>query len=108
MSDGNGEGRQPKRLLILGGTAEAAELARRVAGALGSRVDVITSLAGRLPSRPDLPGRLRVGGFGGAAGLAAYLAAERIDMRWSMRRIHSRRSSPATPARRARRPACPG
>ena len=80
MSDGNGEGRQPKRLLILGGTAEAAELVRCVAGALGSRVDVITSLAGRLPSRPDLPGRLRVGGFGGAHGLAGYLAAERIDM----------------------------
>jgi precorrin-6A/cobalt-precorrin-6A reductase len=73
------EGRRPKRLLILGGTAEAAELARCVAAALGPRVDVITSLAGRLPTRPDLPGRLRVGGFGGVAGLAEYHRAERID-----------------------------
>jgi precorrin-6A/cobalt-precorrin-6A reductase len=69
-----------KRLLILGGTAEAAELARRVVAEFGSAVDVVTSLAGRLPDRPDLPGRIRVGGFGGADGLAAYLAAERIDL----------------------------
>jgi precorrin-6A/cobalt-precorrin-6A reductase len=67
-------------LLILGGTTEAAELARRAIAELGQRLDVITSLAGRLPSRPDLPGRLRIGGFGGAAGLGAYLAAERIDL----------------------------
>ena len=43
-------------------------------------MEVITSLAGRLPSRPDLPGHIRVGGFGGAAGLAEYLKAERIDL----------------------------
>jgi precorrin-6A/cobalt-precorrin-6A reductase len=73
------EGPRPKRLLILGGTAEAAALARCVVAEFGSRGDVITSLAGRLPSRPDLPGRLRVGGFGGTAGLADYLRAERID-----------------------------
>jgi precorrin-6A/cobalt-precorrin-6A reductase len=69
-----------KRLLILGGTAEAAELARRVVAEFGRHLDVVTSLAGRLPNRPDLPGRVRVGGFGGAGGLAAYLAAERIDL----------------------------
>lgn len=62
------------RVLILGGTGEAATLARAVAG----RVDVISSLAGRA-GVPDLPGRLRVGGFGGADGLAAYLRAEAID-----------------------------
>jgi precorrin-6A/cobalt-precorrin-6A reductase len=74
-----GEGCHLKRLLILGGTAEAAELARRAPAEFGRRLDVVTSLAGRLPGRPDLPGHVRAGGFGGAAGLAAYLAAERID-----------------------------
>ena len=68
------------RLLILGGTAEAAALARRVVSELGERIVPISSLAGRLPDRPDLPGEVRVGGFGGAEGLAAYLAAEGIDV----------------------------
>ncbi len=82
----DGEGRPPphrpavRRLLILGGTTEAAELARRAVVAFAGQLDVITSLAGRLPNHPDLPGRLRVGGFGGAAGLSRYLQAERIDL----------------------------
>ena len=41
-------------------------------------VEVITSLAGRLASPPDLPGIVRVGGFGGVAGLTDYLRAEKI------------------------------
>jgi precorrin-6A/cobalt-precorrin-6A reductase len=69
-----------KRLLILGGTSEAAELARRAAAEFGDRLDVTTSLVGRLTSRPDLPGRIRIGGFGGASGLARYLQTERIDL----------------------------
>lgn len=72
--------RARRRLLILGGTAEAAALARALAARFGDRLDVVTSLAGRLATRPDLPGRLRVGGFGGAAGLAVYLRAEAIDL----------------------------
>ena len=80
MSDGSVQGRRAQRLLILGGTSEAAGLARRALAEFGDRVGVITSLAGRLPSRPDLPGDIRVGGFGGAAGLAEYLKAERIDL----------------------------
>lgn len=62
-----------RKLLILGGTSEAAALARALAGG-----DVVTSLAGRTAAVPDLPGRLRVGGFGGTEGLAAYLRAEAI------------------------------
>ena len=60
-------------ILILGGTAEARELA---AALVVDGVDVISSLAGRVnaPSLP--PGRLRVGGFGGANGLADYLRQE--------------------------------
>jgi precorrin-6A/cobalt-precorrin-6A reductase len=65
-------------LLILGGTREARELAEILDG--DGRYDVVTSLAGRtlVPLRP--PGRLRVGGFGGAAGMAEYLRGERISL----------------------------
>lgn len=62
------------RVLLLGGTAEA----RALAAALHPRVEVVSSLAGRV-SEPRLPvGELRVGGFGGVDGLVAYLGAERI------------------------------
>ena len=66
-----------KRLLLLGGTAEAAELARRLAGR--SDLEVIVSLAGRTQAPSRLPGRQRRGGFGGAAGLSRYLREESID-----------------------------
>ncbi|SEG98003.1 precorrin-6A/cobalt-precorrin-6A reductase [Nonomuraea solani] len=64
-----------RRVLILGGTAEARSLAQ----ALTPGVHVVSSLAGRV-SRPRLPvGEVREGGFGGPEGLAAYLTEERID-----------------------------
>ncbi|MCW2814977.1 MAG: cobK [Nocardioides sp.] len=54
------------RILVLGGTAEARELAARLVE-LGD--DVVTSLAGRV-ARPRLPvGEVRIGGFGGVDGL---------------------------------------
>jgi precorrin-6A/cobalt-precorrin-6A reductase len=63
------------RILILGGTGEARELAAELVAA-GS--DVISSLAGRVrePRLPDGP--VRVGGFGGAVGLASFLREEGI------------------------------
>jgi precorrin-6A/cobalt-precorrin-6A reductase len=65
------------RVLILGGTGEARALAAELVTRPG--VEVTSSLAGRVRD-PALPaGGVRIGGFGGAAGLAAYLAAERID-----------------------------
>lgn len=64
------------KILILGGTSEARELAERLV-ALGHRVT--TSLAGRTQS-PALPaGDLRVGKFGGIPGLVGYLRAVGID-----------------------------
>ncbi|MGY1748328.1 cobalt-precorrin-6A reductase [Modestobacter sp. SYSU DS0511] len=59
------------QVLVLGGTGEA----RRLAAALLARgVDVLSSLAGRVAD-PVLPeGPVRIGGFGGADGLAAWLA----------------------------------
>lgn len=59
------------RLLLLGGTSEARELAAELVAA---GIDVTSSLAGRV-ARPRLPvGAVRIGGFGGVAGLRAALA----------------------------------
>ncbi len=66
------------RLLLLGGTGDAAALAARLAGDL--RIEAITSLAGRTQAPAAIAGRLRTGGFGGTDGLAAYLAHEKIDL----------------------------
>ncbi|MFL5259451.1 MAG: cobalt-precorrin-6A reductase [Hyphomicrobiales bacterium] len=61
-----------RRILILGGTREARELAERLVmeGAFPT-----TSLAGatKAPARPQ--GDLRIGGFGGVRGLTDYLAS---------------------------------
>jgi precorrin-6A/cobalt-precorrin-6A reductase len=62
-----------ERLLILGGTSEGAELARAVATRFGDGLEITTSLAGRTERPRPPPGHVRIGGFGGAAGLAAYL-----------------------------------
>jgi len=63
------------RVLVLGGTAEARELAAALDDA---GVPVISSLAGRV-ANPRLPrGEVRVGGFGGRDALARWLADERI------------------------------
>jgi precorrin-6A/cobalt-precorrin-6A reductase len=69
-----------RRLLILGGTTEAGALAERIVGRYGSAVDVVTALAGRLPATAARAGRLRVGGFGGADGLAGYLKRKSVDL----------------------------
>ena len=62
-----------ERLLILGGTGEAAELARAAAEQYGDALEVTTSLAGRTENPRPLAGHVRIGGFGGPAGLTAYL-----------------------------------
>jgi len=57
------------RVLLLGGTAEARALAAR----LHPGVDLISSLAGRVPD-PALPvGDVRIGGFGGVDGMRRWL-----------------------------------
>ena len=68
----------PERVLILGGTGEAAELARALDG--DPRIVAITSLAGRTHRPAAIPGEVRRGGFGGAGGLEAYLRAEGIGL----------------------------
>jgi len=63
------------RILILGGTAEARQLATELHG---QGHHVITSLAGRVV-RPRLPvGEVRIGGFGGPKALATWLREHEI------------------------------
>jgi precorrin-6A/cobalt-precorrin-6A reductase len=63
------------RVLLLGGTAEGRALAQR----LHSDVEVISSLAGRVPD-PALPvGQVRIGGFGGAQPMRQWLVENRVD-----------------------------
>lgn len=66
------------RVLLLGGTSEARQLTERLLG--DPHYDVVLSLAGRT-AQPDLLEGLpvRIGGFGGVAGLAAHIARERFD-----------------------------
>ncbi len=64
------------RVLLLGGTTEAAQIARALADAGRAAV---YSYAGRTGAPLAQPLPVRVGGFGGADGLAAYLRAEGIS-----------------------------
>lgn len=64
----------PAPVLILGGTGEARALA---AALVADGIACVSSLAGRV-SDPALPaGEVRIGGFGGSDGLAAWLADHR-------------------------------
>lgn len=65
------------RLLILGGTTEARRLAERIADRDDIRVTL--SLAGRTLDPVKMPVPVRTGGFGGVAGLAAYLDENAVD-----------------------------
>jgi precorrin-6A/cobalt-precorrin-6A reductase len=65
-----------KRILILGGTRDALELADALSAE--PHFSVIYSLAGRV-EHPRLPNcKTRIGGFGGVDGLSKYLADNRI------------------------------
>jgi precorrin-6A/cobalt-precorrin-6A reductase len=54
-------------------------LARGVLARFGEAIDMTTALAGRTRHPGPIPGLVRIGGFGGAVGLADYLAAQRIE-----------------------------
>ncbi len=69
-----------KRLLILGGTGDAAALAEAVQQSFGDGIETINSLAGRTRQPRELAGRVRTGGFGGPDGLARYLRETRVDL----------------------------
>ena len=68
----------PTRILLLGGSTEASALAIVLAG--DERFDTVLSLAGATRSPRPQPVPVRRGGFGGVAGLAAFLRAEAVDL----------------------------
>jgi precorrin-6A/cobalt-precorrin-6A reductase len=88
-----------KKLLILGGTMEAAALARAATDRFGDDLVITTSLAGRTERPGPIPGQVRIGGFGGPAGLAAYLEQHRVD--WLIDATHPFAARVSTEARRA-------
>lgn len=63
-----------KRILLLGGIGEALAIARQLPS------DAIYSLAGLGKVPTDLPCRVRVGGYGGAEGLARFIEEEGIGL----------------------------
>ena len=67
-----------RHVLILGGTADARAIAARLAENASLRVT--TSLAGRTKSPMAIAGDLRIGGFGGADGLAQWIAQNQVDL----------------------------
>lgn len=63
------------RILLLGGIGEALQLAQRLA----EDHELTYSLAGRFRA-PQLPCAVRMGGFGGVAGLSAFLKEGYFDL----------------------------
>ncbi len=80
MMDNQGTAREASsmrpHLLLLGGTTEARLLAEALAGR--GDLDVTLSLAGRTQHPLAMPVPVRVGGFGGAEGLEAWLREYRV------------------------------
>jgi precorrin-6A/cobalt-precorrin-6A reductase len=69
---------QPLKILLLGGTSEAVIAARNLATMQG--IAATLSLAGRTNKAAPSPLPVRIGGFGGIAGLVDYLMREAIDV----------------------------
>jgi len=65
------------RILILGGTSEARELGKLLAA--DARFEPVLSLAGRTSKPAQQAITTRIGGFGGADGLARWLDHERME-----------------------------
>lgn len=69
------QGSDMTRVLLLGGTTEASQLARRLAA---EGIAAVFSYAGRTDTPIVQPVPTRVGGFGGTDGLSRYLRGEGI------------------------------
>ena len=71
----------PEKLLILGGTREAYELAEILNTQFTSvKLNFISSLAGTTKKPNIPPGKFRTGGFGGLSGLKNFLVKEKISL----------------------------
>ena len=71
----------PEKLLILGGTSEAYQLAKNLDVQIPhKKLDLLSSLAGTT-KKPNIPvGKFRTGGFGGLDGLKNFLVEEKISL----------------------------
>ena len=67
------------KVLILGGTGEALEIASHLRQQL-PHIQTITSLAGRTKNPRTPPGQVISGGFGGEAGLLTFIKNEKIQL----------------------------
>jgi precorrin-6A/cobalt-precorrin-6A reductase len=70
------QGSDIMRVLLLGGTTEASQLAQALKTA---QIDTVFSYAGRTNAPMAQPVPMRVGGFGGVAGLVDYIRTEKIS-----------------------------
>lgn len=70
------------KILILGGTSDAKELANQVANMpkIADKIEVFSSLAGRTRAPFSPIGNVRIGGFGGVDGLVNYLEEMQINI----------------------------
>ena len=68
------------KVLILGGTGKARELARQAIPMFDSTAEFISSQAGVTQDPIAIPGRMVTGGFGGIAGLAEFMDHEQIQI----------------------------
>ncbi len=68
------------KVLILGGTAEARELAERVVPLFANAAEFISSQAGVTFNPKTVPGRVVSGGFGGISGLVEFMEREQVHI----------------------------
>lgn len=70
------------KILILGGTSDAKELAHQLANIpkIADKIQVFSSLAGRTRAPFSPIGNVRIGGFGGVDGLVNYLHEMQVNI----------------------------
>jgi precorrin-6A/cobalt-precorrin-6A reductase len=68
------------KVLILGGTGKARELAQRVVPMFSDVAEIISSQAGVTFNPKTIPGRLVTGGFGGISGLVEFMEREQVQI----------------------------
>ena len=66
------------KVLILGGTGEARELARRSVELFADDAEIISSQAGVTQDPEEVAGRVISGGFGGIQGLTGFIKREQV------------------------------
>ena len=68
------------KVLILGGTGKARELAQRMVPMFSNVAEIISSQSGVTFNSKKIPGRVVTGGFGGISGLVEFMEREQIHI----------------------------